>query len=220
MVKDKGEEMKNSARILVVDDEKDVCDIFKKTLTQEGYDVFTAPDGESGIEIVKEKKPDIVLLDLKMPKMGGIEVLQRIKEIDKNTVVIIITGYGSMDSARMAMRLGAFDYITKPIDLNYVKAVVKDGLKMTLQAIADEMKGKEIAKSIRSVKIKLDSLKHCGEVHSCLWEVALRSFVLRDDTLMSEWIQSPVVSKEEKLGLLKIAEILKANMVKKKSERR
>lgn len=211
--------MKNSARILVVDDEKDVCDIFKKTLTHEGYDVFTALDGESGIEIVKEKNPDIVLLDLKMPKMGGIEVLQRIKEIDKNTVVIIITGYGSMDSARMAMRLGAFDYITKPIDLNYVKAVVKDGLKMTLQAIADEMKGKEIAKSIRSVRIKLDSLKHCGEVHGCLWEVALRSFVLGDDTLMSEWIQSPMVSKEEKLGLLKIAEILKADMVKKKSER-
>lgn len=209
--------MKNSARILVVDDEKDVCDIFKKTLTQEGYDVFTALDGESGIEIVKEKKPDIVLLDLNMPKMGGIEVLQRIKEIDKNTVVIIITGYGSMDSARMAMRWGAFDYITKPIDLNYVKAVVKDGIKMTLHAIADEMKGKEIAKSIRSVKIKLDSLKHCGKERGCLWEVALRSFVLGDDTFMSEWIQSPAVSNDEKLGLLTIAEILKADMVKKKS---
>lgn len=211
--------MKNSARILVIDDEKEVCDIFKKALTQEGYEIFTALDGVSGLEIVKDRKPDIVLLDLKMPKMDGIKVLQQIKKIDKNTVVIIITGYGSMDSARMAMRLGAFDYITKPIDLNYVKAVIKDGLKLTLQAIADEMKEKELTKNVRSIRIKLDGLKHCGETLGCLWEIALRCFVLGDDTLMSEWIQSPLVSKEEKLGLLKIAEILKADMVKKKSER-
>ena len=93
--------MKNSARILVIDDEKEVCDIFKKALNHEGYEVFTAVDGLSGLEIMKEKKPDIILLDLRMPKMDGIEVLQRIKKIDKNTVVIIITGYGSMDSARI-----------------------------------------------------------------------------------------------------------------------
>lgn len=209
--------MKNSARILVIDDEKEVCDIFKKALNHEGYEVFTAVDGLSGLEIMKDKKPDIILLDLRMPKMDGIEVLQRIKKIDKNTVVIIITGYGSMDSARIALKLGAFDYITKPIDLDYVMAVIKDGLKMTLQAIADEMKVKEIGKSFRSVKIKLDSLKHCGEKQGCLWEIALRCFVLGDDTLMSEWIQSPMVGKEEKSGLLKIAEILKADMVKKKS---
>lgn len=208
--------MKNKPQILVIDDEKDVCNIFEKSLIQEGYTVFTALDGLSGLKIVKEKKPDIVLLDLKMPKMDGIEVLRNIKKIDKNIVVIIITGYGTMDSARMAMRLGAFDYITKPIDLEYVNAVIKDGLKLSLRAFGDRMKEKEILKRIRSQKAKLASLKHCPGAQGCFWEVALRAFVLGDDNLMVEWMENPGVNKEDKVELTKIAEILKADTAKKR----
>lgn len=208
--------MKSKPQILVIDDEKDVCNIFEKSLTQEGYTVFTALDGASGLKIIKEKKPDIVLLDLKMPRMDGIEVLRNIKKIDKNIVVIIITGYGTMDSARMAMRLGAFDYITKPIDLEYVNAVIKDGLKLSLRAFGDRMKDKEILKRIRSQKAKLASLKHCTEDQGCFWEIALRAFVLGDDNLMVEWMENPEVNKEDKLELTKIAEILKADMAKKR----
>lgn len=127
--------MRNNPQILVIDDEKDVCDIFKKALTQEGYTVLTALDGLSGLKTVKEKKPDIVLLDLKMPKMDGIEVLRHIKKIDKNIVVIIITGYGTMDTARVAMKLGAFDYITKLIDIDYVNAVFLSSFFQTMEKI-------------------------------------------------------------------------------------
>lgn len=206
--------MINKPQILVIDDEKDVCLFFKKVLVEEGYTVLTTLDGVSGLKIVKEKKPDIVLLDLKMPKMDGIEVLRHIKKFDKNMVVVVITGYGTMDTARMAMKLGAFDYITKPIDLEYLKAVIKDGLKLVLRAFGDRMKEKKFLKSIRSKRAKLVKLKHCHETRACLWEVALRAFVLGDNNLMVEWMEDPKVSKEEKLGLTKIAEVLKADMKK------
>ncbi|NQT80380.1 MAG: sigma-54-dependent Fis family transcriptional regulator [Candidatus Aminicenantes bacterium] len=207
--------MKNEAQILVIDDEKDVCDLFKKALTPEGYLVSTALDGGSGLKVVKEKKPDIVLLDLKMPKMNGIEVLREIKKIDKNIVVIVITGYGTMDTARMAMTFGAFDYITKPVDLEYLKAIIKDGLKLTLRAFGDRMKEKEILKSLRSRQKIFAKIKQCKGTRSCLWEVALRSFVLGDDSFMAEWMEDPEISKEEKLDLIRIAEVLKADMGKR-----
>ena len=207
--------MRKETQILVIDDEKDICDLFKKALTDEGYSVFTALDGISGLDIVRKSRPDVVLLDLKMPKMDGIEALQEIKKIDKNIVIIVITGFGTMDTARMAMKFGAFDYITKPLDLEYVKAVIKDGLKLTLRSLVDRMKEKEFLRRTRSKKAKLDNIKHCKNSRACLWEIALKSFVLGDDRLMVEWITDPQISKEEKLDLTRIAEILKADMGKK-----
>lgn len=207
--------MRKKPQILVIDDEKDICNVLKKVLTLDGYTVFTALDGVSGLKIVKEKRPDIILLDLKMPKMDGIEVLRHIKKIDKNIVVVIITGYGTMDTARMAMKLGAFDYITKPIDLEYVKAVIKDGLKLALRAFAHRMKKKEILKRVRSQQADIAKLKHCKETQACSWEVALRAFVLGDDSLMMAWMEDPSINKEEKLEFTKIAEILKADMAKR-----
>ncbi len=206
--------MRNKAQILVIDDEKDLIHLFEKALTHEGYTVLTALDGISGLKIVKEKKPDIVLLDLKMPKMDGIEVLRHIKKIDKNIVVIIITGYGTMDSARMAMKFGAFDYVTKPTDLEYLKAIIQDGLKLTLRSFGDRMRGKEILKSFRSKQAELQKLKHCKNAHACSWEIALRAFVLGDDSLIAKWMEDPDISREEKLELTRIAEVLKADMAK------
>jgi len=207
--------MKDKPQILVIDDEKDTCFILEDILTKEGYKVFTALDGMSGLKIVKEKKPDIVLLDLKMPEMDGIEVLRRIRKIDKNIVVIIITAYGTMDTARVAMKLGAFDYITKPCDPNSIKAVIKDGLRLTLRNLADQMKEKAILKSPRLQKAKLARLKHCQRNQACFWEVALRAFVLGDDSYMAKWMEDPKINKEEKLELTKIAQILKADIAGK-----
>lgn len=204
--------MKDKPKILVIDDDKDVGYIFKKALAMEGYSVLTALDGVSGLRIVKEKKPDIVLLDLKMSKMNGIEVLRRIKKIDENIVVIIITGYGTMDTARTAMKFGAFDYITKPIDLEHVNAVIKDGLKLNLQALADRMKEKVILRSIRSNRsrqVRLSSFKHCNGNQACLWEVALRGYVLGEEDFIVKWMEDPDLSKEEKLELTRIADTLK-----------
>ena len=206
--------MKNIPQILIIDDEKDIGLYFKKVLAPEGYTVYTALDGIEGLQIVKEKNPDIVLLDLKMPKMDGIEVLQKIKKIDKNLIVIVITAYGTMETARMAMKFGAFDYITKPVDLEYVKAVIRDGLKLTLRAMGDKMKNKKLLKSVQSQQANLGKLKHCQENSACFWEVALRSFVLGDDNLITKWMEDPMISRDDKLELTIIAEMLKADMAK------
>ena len=128
-------------KILVVDDNKETCDILTKTFAEEGYQMFSALSGRLALDTVKKKKPELVLLDIKMPKMDGIEVLKRIKKIDKDLVVVMITGYGALDTAKEAMTLGAYDYITKPFDLDFIKAVVRDALS--------EMKPKRVVKRTR-----------------------------------------------------------------------
>ncbi len=109
------------ARILVVDDEQEVCDMLKKFLTRREHTVYTALDGEEALSIVKEERPHIVLLDIRMPKMNGIECLKCIKEIDKEVGVIMITAVKEEEIGKQALKLGAFDYITKPLSLKYLE---------------------------------------------------------------------------------------------------
>ena len=111
--------------IVVVDDEEETCCLLKDLLSADGYTVVTASDPEEGLQIVTKVKPGLVLLDLKMPKMDGIEVLRRIKRTDETIPVIIMTGFATIGSARDAIRLGALDYITKPFDFEYIKALVE-----------------------------------------------------------------------------------------------
>jgi len=109
------------ARILVVDDEQEVCDMLEKFLTIKGYEVSTALSGEDALALIKKERPHIVLLDIRMPEMDGIECLERIKEIDKEIGVIMITAIKQDDVGKKAMELGAYDYITKPLSLQYLQ---------------------------------------------------------------------------------------------------
>lgn len=109
------------ARILVVDDELEVCKMLKKFLTKKGYEVYTALNGEDALDVVKEERPHVVLLDIRMPGMDGIECLKRIKETDEGVGVIMITAVKQDETGRQAMKLGAFDYITKPLSLKYLQ---------------------------------------------------------------------------------------------------
>lgn len=109
------------ARILVVDDEPGVCHMLDKFLNKKGHKVYTAFNGEEALAVVKEERPHIVLLDIRMPKMDGIECLKRIKEIDKEVGVIMITADKQEETGRKALGLDAFDYITKPLSLKYLE---------------------------------------------------------------------------------------------------
>jgi anti-anti-sigma factor len=102
-------------KILVIDDEKPTLMMFRLTLSAQGYDVFTAENGEEGLETFARERPGIVLTDIKMPGMNGVEVLKRIKAIDPATQVIVITGHGDMDLAIQALNLDAADFINKPV---------------------------------------------------------------------------------------------------------
>lgn len=117
-------------KILVVDDEQGILDFFKKALGKEGYEVITCLNGIEALEKVRKEKPDLVILDVKMPGIDGIETLKRIKWLNKKAIVIMLTAYGTLDSAKEALKLGAQDYITKPFKLDYVKEVIKGNLKV------------------------------------------------------------------------------------------
>ncbi len=104
--------------ILVIDDEKSIRDMLRDGLTQYGYAYHEADNGAEGIEMFKKVNPDVVLTDVKMPEMSGIEVTRHLKEIEHDTDVIVMTGYGSEDLVIEALRSGASNYLKKPIYLN------------------------------------------------------------------------------------------------------
>jgi two-component system response regulator AtoC len=91
----------------------------------EGYVVKTESDPTKAVQLVREESPDCVVLDVKMPKIDGIDVLDGINALGKNTKVIIVTGYGNIENAMESMKLGAYDYITKPFDLGFLKNLIK-----------------------------------------------------------------------------------------------
>lgn len=118
-----------SKKVLIVDDEKSIRDSLEKLLSYEDYSVLTAPEGTAAIETVKNEIVDIVLLDIKMPGMDGIEVLEELKRMEPFLPVIIISGHGNIDTAVKATKLGAYDFIEKPIDLDRVLLTVRNGIR-------------------------------------------------------------------------------------------
>jgi len=108
-------------RVLVVDDEPDALELLQAFLEAKGYEVLTASDGEEALQKVKEERPHLMLLDVRMPKMTGLEVLKRVREIDREVGVIMVTAVNEEETGRQALQLGAFDYITKPLDLKYLE---------------------------------------------------------------------------------------------------
>jgi len=112
-------------RILIVDDEPLTRKSLYEILKHEGYQVFAAEDGKAALTIIQKEHPAIVISDLKMPQLNGLELLRQIKSIDSTIAVVLMTAYGSVESAVEAMREGAFDYITKPIIDSEIKIVIK-----------------------------------------------------------------------------------------------
>ena len=110
--------MDNKKKILIIDDEKELVQSIMVRLKASGYDVITAADGKLGVDTVRAENPDLVLLDVIMPNLDGIETLQQIKQISRETIVIMITAFGSMKTALECMQLGGYDYIAKPFDIN------------------------------------------------------------------------------------------------------
>ena len=115
--------------ILIVDDERNIREILQIFLIEEGYNVSVADNGQSGLEAVRSNIFDLVITDLKMPKLSGFDLLKRIKEISPETVVVIITAFGTTESAVEAMKLGAFDYIQKPFKIDDIRLVLKNALE-------------------------------------------------------------------------------------------
>ena len=117
--------------ILVVDDEKSQREILEMILSGEGYDVTTASSGEAAIKFAKDRRFDLALTDLKMTGMDGIELLQHLLGLDSSIIVILLTAHGSIESAKEALRRGAFDYLEKPYDKTALLATINRALAPT-----------------------------------------------------------------------------------------
>ncbi len=132
-------------RILVIDDNVDLRFLLKKFLTRHGYEVVEVPSGKAGLEIVQKETIDLVLCDFKLDDMDGSSVLQAPKEFNPAIPVIIITGYSNVKTAVEVMRLGAIDYITKPLVPEEILVTIQNMLKAS-ETAADQ-RGSEPAKS-------------------------------------------------------------------------
>jgi two-component system response regulator HydG len=128
--------MSAHSRILVIDDDPGICEAIGEVVTTEGYACRTAPDGEAGLALAKEHGFDLLIVDLVMRGMDGIAVLRSVKTEDPDAVVIVITAHGTIEAAVQAMKLGAFDFLSKPFTPDELRMAVKRGLsvrRLTLQ---------------------------------------------------------------------------------------
>jgi len=117
------------AKLLVIDDEQAIRESLKEILEYEKYEVHLAAEGEEGLELFRNNKYEAVLLDIKMPNMDGIEVLEKLNSISPDVPVIMISGHGSIDTAVESIKKGAYDFIQKPLDLNRLLVTVKNALE-------------------------------------------------------------------------------------------
>lgn len=115
--------------ILAIDDEQNICRLIQNEFTLEGYEVSVAHNGKEGLRLFDQKTFDVVILDIKLPQLNGIEVLKRIKQKSSTTEVVMITGYGDIQSAVNSLKSGARDYLTKPFKLDELLTIVKEAVK-------------------------------------------------------------------------------------------
>lgn len=131
------------AKILVVDDEKSIRNSLREILEYEKYKVDEASEGAEAIELVKSNKYDVILCDIKMPNMDGVEVLQNILELNPDSTVVMISGHGNIETAVETIKKGAFDFIEKPLDLNRLLITLRNALdKSTLVTETKQLKRK------------------------------------------------------------------------------
>lgn len=119
----------NNPKILIIDDEKTICDASAQILGEDGCQVETSFEGLAGLKKVDDFKPDVVLVDLKMPGISGIEVLEKISKKDKNIVSVVITGYATIESAVESMKKGAYDFLSKPFNPDELRIICKRALE-------------------------------------------------------------------------------------------
>jgi len=125
-----------AVRMLVVDDEPDICDFVKNFFEERKFEVFTAFNGREGLGLVRSKRPEIILLDMKMPIMDGMDVLREIRKIENESRIIVVTAVDNMEKCEAAKRYGVMEYITKPLLLEH--------LEKTIFAVADDIKTKAL----------------------------------------------------------------------------
>ncbi len=139
------------AKVLVIDDEKAIRNTLKEVLEYEKHEVDLAEDGDSGLELFGENSYDVILCDIKMDKMDGIEVLEKIHEITDDIPVIMISGHGNIDTAVEAIKKGAYDFLEKPLDLNRLLITMRNAMDKSSLIIQTKTLKKQVSKKFEIV---------------------------------------------------------------------
>lgn len=168
--------MGGEGNILIIDDEEVICDFLRDLLKDREYSVTTEQSGEKGLEVAEKEGFDVVIVDLRMPGMDGIEVLEGLKKHDPDSIVIVITAYGSLESAQQALRLGAYDYITKPFNVEQISFAVKRAVTSRRLIIANRRLMKDLEKQTLLLERKVEErTKELTSTHKELQEVYMRT---------------------------------------------
>jgi len=177
-----------SPRVLVIDDEPSVAELCQEFLAGEGYDMFVAGSGEEAVRKIPEIRPDCILTDINLPGMSGLEVMRFAMSVDPDVCVIVVTGYASVASAIDALRQGAYDFVRKPFDLEFVHKIVKSGisnrrLALVNRGLIDELTRKneilhhheqELRDRVRVATLQMTNLYDAGKVISANLELGPR----------------------------------------------
>jgi DNA-binding NtrC family response regulator len=139
------------AKILVIDDERSIRNTLKEILEFEKFEVEVAEDGPDGLEKMGKSSFDVVLCDIKMPRMDGLEVLEQVQERDPDTTVVMISGHGTIDTAVEAIKKGAFDFISKPLDLNRLLITIRNAMDKTKLVTETKVLKRKVSKSYEMI---------------------------------------------------------------------
>jgi len=139
------------ANILVVDDERSIRNTLKDVLEYEKHAVELAEDGVTALQLIQQKEFDLVLCDIKMPRMDGTELLEKIMEVSPDTQVVMISGHGNIETAVESIKKGAFDFIEKPLDLNRLLVTIKNALDKTQLLTHTRVLKKKVSKGYEIV---------------------------------------------------------------------
>jgi len=140
-------------KIVTIDDEPEICWLITRILEEEGHIPLVADNGPEGLNLVKQENPDIVFLDLRLPGMDGLEVLRRIREFDQELMVIILSAFESFEAAVQSMKLGSYDFLTKPINVEEMKITLKNALRT-----------KKLVSEVRTLKRQVEQTWEANQI--------------------------------------------------------
>ena len=181
--------MSEKSRILVIDDEIGICEGIQRALESEGFQVAIALEGKSGLALVRENDFDLVLLDVKMPEISGLDLIGMIHQIDPEIICIIITGYATVEMAVSAIKQGAYDFLTKPFSVDILLLAVNQGLERRMLSLEANLAAQVKAEmqKLAEEKVRLEELDR-----------AKKQFI----RLVTHELQSPVAAVENYLKLI------------------
>lgn len=151
--------MAKKRKLLLVDDEVDIIIFLKQLLKDEGYSSVTANSGQEALQIVKNEPIDILITDIRMPEMDGIELIDKVSKIDKNIHTIMLTGHGDIDTAIQAMKTGSLNYLRKPVNFEELLITIRQGLAISVLRENLEDRTNDLIKSNNELKKTLSEVK-------------------------------------------------------------